>query len=379
MKFLNKIDKELLGAFVLGKDEKIDCIAYVNNFNYAKQHFSSTNCVISEFPFINAFALSVKRDNIFEIANKNWLKFITKQSSVMALMNVAKQVLNINETLVGQSITICYIDTGIKPHIDFTLGENRILKFIDLVNNKKYPYDDNGHGTFVAGVGSGSGVVSNGKYKGIAPKSKIISIKALNENGEASAIKILDAMQWVFDNHKKYNIKIVCMSFGSEPVGYNDPIMKGAEALWDSGIIVVAAAGNSGPEYQTIKSPGISPKIITVGGLNDNRLDDESYNSNFFEVANFSSRGPALRKYKPDLIAPAVNINSCAVTDFYTNLSGTSVATPMIAGICALMLEKNGKLLPDAVKIKLLNSCQSITFNRNLEGYGLPDFSKIKI
>ena len=380
MKNLNKLDKELLAAVALSGNGKVDCIAYVNNLIEAKKHFKAKGNIIAEFPFIKAVALYVDRREIFELLGKNWIKFITKQAGVMALMNVARKVLNVDKCGTGKGITICYIDTGINPHGDFTFINNRIVKFIDLFDGKRAPYDDNGHGTFVAGVGSGNGAMSCGKFKGIAPESKIVSIKALNKVGEASAVKILDAMQWVYDNHKKYNIKVVCMSFGSEPLGLNDPIMKGAEALWDKGIVVVAAAGNSGPEYQTIKSPGVSSKIITVGGINDNRLDNEKYDQNFFEIATFSSRGPALRRYKPDLVAPAVNINSCSnnFKEIYTSLSGTSVATPMIAGLCALILEKNQRSTPDAVKFKLINTCKSITYNRNLEGYGLPDFSRLK-
>ena len=376
MKNLNKIDKELLNVCALCENENVNCVAYVSNFLNAKKHFEKSKCVVREFPFIKALALNVKSKEVISLCSKPWVKFISKESSAMALMNVARKVLNVGTTE-GEGITICYIDTGISSHADFVLGRNRIIKFLDLINGKQKNYDDNGHGTFVAGVGSGNGILSGGKYRGIASKSNIVSIKALNEFGEASAFKILEAMQWVFDNHKKYNIKVVCMSFGSEPLGLNDPIMKGAEALWDKGIVVVAAAGNSGPEFESIKSPGISGKIITVGGLNDNRLDDDTFNKNFFEIADFSSRGPALRRYKPDLVAPAVNINSCGINSFYENLSGTSVATPMIAGLCALILEKNSKISPDSVKHKLINSCYSITFNRNLEGSGLPDFSQI--
>ena len=377
MKNLNKIDKELLNVCTLSNDETITCIAYVSSFLSAKKHFEKSGNVIAEFPFINALALAIKSGEVLSLCNKPWINFISRESSAMALMNIARNVLNVGDST-GKGVTICYIDTGISSHSDFVLGKNRIIKFIDLINGKKQNYDDNGHGTFVAGVGSGNGLLSAGKYKGIAPESNIVSIKALSDLGEASAIKILDAMQWVYDNYKKYNIKVVCMSFGSEPLGFNDPIMKGAEALWDKGIVVVAAAGNSGPEYESIKSPGISSKIITVGGINDNRIDDKTFNKNFFEIAEFSSRGPALRRYKPDLVAPAVNINSCGINNFYENLSGTSVATPMIAGISALILDKNPNLSPNMVKQKLINSCSSITFNKNLEGSGLPNFSKIK-
>lgn len=381
MKNLNKLDKDLFSVMAMSDNMYINCIAYVENLVSAKRYFKGKQRVVTEFPFIKAVAIEANPSEIIDLCNRSWVKFITKQSSVMALMNVARKVLNIDEKLTGKGVTICYIDTGIKPHGDFTICKNRIIRFIDLFNDRKTPYDDNGHGTFVAGVGSGNGCLSGGKFKGIAPESNIISIKALNNAGEASAIVILEAMQWVYDNYKKYNIKVVCMSFGSEPLGINDPIMKGAEALWDRGVVVVAAAGNSGPEYQTIKSPGTSAKIITVGGMNDNRLDNDEFNTNFFEIANFSSRGPALRRYKPDLIAPAVNINSCSIEPLknYTVLSGTSVATPMIAGVCALIFEKNPLLTPDIVKYKLLASCKSLTFNRNLEGNGLPDMSKMHI
>ena len=223
----------------------------------------------------------------------------------------------------------------------------------------------------------GSGALSGGKFSGVAPQANIISLKALDKNGEASADKILNAMEWVYNNHKEYNIRVVCMSFGSEPLGFNDPIMKGAEALWREGVVVVAAAGNSGPEFQTIKSPGVSSQIITVGGFNDNRIEDE-FDKNYFEIAKFSSRGPAFSRFKPDMVAPAVEINSCGIGNKYVKLSGTSVATPMIAGFCALILEAKPFYKPNEIKRILLSSCKPISYNRNLEGFGYPDFNLIK-
>ena len=184
-------------------------------------------------------------------------------------------------------------------------------------------------------------------------------------------------MEWVYDNHIKFNIKVVCMSFGSEPLGYNDPIMAGADALWKEGVTVVAAAGNSGPEYQTIKSPGVSSQIITVGGFNDNRISDSEYNDNYFELAPFSSRGPAFQRYKPEIVAPSVDIISCAASGDYTKLSGTSVATPMIAGLALLLFEKEPWLKPIDIKRKLLSVCRPISFNRNFEGYGYPQFNRL--
>lgn len=376
MKNLNKIDPRLFDVVSLNLNSEIDCIAYVHDFAKAKAYFTEGE-LIAELPFISAFALRIGSSKLIEICNHRWMKCVTKQSNVLALMNVSRRVLDVYPDQGNGSSTIAYIDTGIFPHLDFTLKNNRIINFVDLINGRKEPYDDNGHGTFVAGAGSGNGFMSQGKYAGIAPYSKIISIKALNNLGEASAIKILEAMQWVYDYSQKYNIRVVCMSFGSEPLGVNDPIMKGAEILWNKGIVMVAAAGNSGPEFETVKSPGISPKIITVGGLNDNRSINGQFNQDDFQIADFSSRGPAFRRYKPDLVAPAVNITSCSNTvgNPYTTLSGTSVATPMIAGICSLMIDKQSNLTPDLIKRKIISTCAGITFNKNIEGAGYPKFN----
>lgn len=280
----------------------------------------------------------------------SFVDYVCANANVMALVNVSRKILGANDLVqTGENVCIAVIDTGVSPHFDFILGKNRVKKFVDLINNKHGIYDDNGHGTFVSGVCLGNGLKSFKKYAGFAPMAGLVMVKALNKDGEANALIILQAMQWIYDNAKTYNIKVVCMSFGSEPLGINDPIMMGAEKLWSKGIVVVAAAGNSGPKRSTIKSPGTSHKIITVGGFNDNRIDD-SYNETFFDIAEFSSRGPAFSRIKPDLVAPSVDITSCSLNNDYTVLSGTSVATPMIAGICALILEKYKNFKPDQVK-----------------------------
>ena len=318
------------------------------------------------------------KEEILTYSKFNAVEYISSLSKANCQMKISKEILKAEEVrLMGKGVNVAVIDTGIYPHADFLLGENRIKFFKDFVAEKKEMYDDNGHGTFVCGVCAGGGYLSKFKFCGIAPKAKLFVLKALDENGEATANKILDAMEWVFDHHIAENIKVVCMSFGSEPIGYNDPIMLGANALWKDGVVVVAAAGNSGPKESTIKSPGISPEIITVGGFDDNRFDDNSFNKDFFEMAKFSSRGPALRHFKPDLVAPSVDITSCGIKSFYTKLSGTSVATPMIAGVVCLMLERFPNLSPNQIKTKLLQGCSSIGFDANSEGYGVPNLLKI--
>lgn len=376
---MKKIDVNMLKTITTCSSTKqLEAIVYVANINQAIKFFKDKNIsIIDVYPFINALCIKSDTSTIYSLSRLDLISYISSHTSVKALVKVSKKVVKLNSRYTGKGVGIAFIDTGIRPHLDFVFGQNRIIHFEDFVQDKKVVYDDNGHGTFISGVASGSGLSSSGDYSGFAPKSNIISLKALDFNGEAGASKILQAMQWVYTNHKQFGIKVVCMSFGSEPLGYNDPIMKGAEMLWKAGVVVVAAAGNSGPEYETIKSPGVSYKIITVGGMNDNRFDDGTFNENFFEIAKFSSRGPAFKRMKPDLVAPAIDIVSCKhANGLYTKLSGTSVATPMVAALVALAYEKNKNLKPDQVKKCLLASCRPVSFNKNLEGYGLVNANK---
>ncbi|MBP3620019.1 MAG: S8 family peptidase [Clostridia bacterium] len=377
---IDKIDRQILEQIsILNFDRKIFCFVIAKDFVATRQHLRQKNIHIQEeYPFINAFFCKASKKEILVLSNVRQVEFISTLAKVSSLMFLSRKILQTEGIgLYGKNVGVAFIDTGISCHCDFMLGKNRICEFKDFIGDKNIPYDDNGHGTFVAGVCSGSGCLSNFKFSGIAPQSNIFALKALDGKGEATANKIIDAMSFVFDNHKKLGIKVVCMSFGSEPLGHNDPIMLGAEALWKDGVVVVAAAGNSGPEHQTIKSPGISPRIITVGGIDDNRDNEKSFNRNSFEIADFSSRGPAFRSIKPDLVAPSVDIVSCGVSKNYTTLSGTSVATPMIAGLCCLLCEKYPEIKPEQVKRLLLESCQSLGFERNFEGYGLPNIEKI--
>ncbi len=175
-------------------------------------------------------------------------------------------------------------------------------------------------------------------------------------------------MQWIYENHKALNIGVVCMSFGAESEANLDPLSSGAEALWKRGITVVAAAGNSGPDKSTIKSPGNNPHVITVGGLDTNSL----------KVADFSSRGPTIYGHKPDLLAPAVEITSCSNKRVpYTLMSGTSVATPIVAGICANIKSKWNNITNDQIKNYLLKNCTKITGEVDTEGAGYLNFKNI--
>ncbi len=377
---MNKIDKKLLNFIILGeKDCVLEAIVYYLDKSKTQDFLLKNNIkILKEIRLINAFVVCFNSGQLFITANQNFVHYISSVSNVATLVNVSKGILGVDKcNFKGKNITIAFIDTGINPHLDFNLGKNRVVLFKDFVNSKNNAYDDNGHGTFVSGVACGSGYLSCKKYSGIAPYCNIISLKALDKNGEANAVTILDAMQWVLDNCNKYNIDIVCMSFGSEPLGNNDPIMKGAEALWQEGIVVVSAGGNSGPDKETIKSPGVSKKIITVGGLDDKRDNNGKCDEKLYDIAKFSSRGPAYGRVKPDVIAPSVNIISCSHMGDYKQMSGTSVATPMIAGLCAIIKEKYPAAKPNQIKSFLISTAKSIHKSKFEQGYGVANIFKL--
>lgn len=363
----NKIHHSLLNDVSSLENTIKQIIIVSNNFTKTKCFLKENNYSFNCYRFANCFSVLAQIEDIKSFSDKDFVSFISPNTQVQTLDNGQTKInfnnlINKNSDL--SSETICFIDTGIFPHLDFILPYNRIIKFVDFINNNSYPYDDNGHGTFVCGVACGNGVISK-QNKGYATNSKIVSIKALNKNGSSSANTILDAMQWVFENHKVYNISVVCMSFGADYEHNNDPLYLGSQALWKCGITVVAAAGNSGPKNNTIKSPGINPSIITVGALDTEALD----------VAEYSSRGPTSFGNKPDLLAPASNIISCSIHRIpYTTMSGTSVATPVIAGICAIIKGRYKNFTNNQIKSYILSRCKKINGDINSEGHGYIHF-----
>ena len=364
----NKISPELLQPVsILNTENRKNVFVSTNNFNKTKRFLNTYKYSYIPYRFANCFFLNADNDDINILSLQDEITLIQANTSVQAL-NLEQDFINIStlteNKYFGQGQTICFIDTGIHPHLDFIFPKTKILKFIDLVDKKETLYDDNGHGTFVAGIACGNGIFEKSNL-GFAKFANIISIKALSKNGDSNSNVILDAMQWAFENHKVYNISVVCMSFGADVNNTINPLSSGAEALWKAGITVVAAAGNSGPNEKTIKSPGNNPHIITVGALDIKTLN----------VADFSSRGPTTYGHKPDLLAPAVDIVSCSNLALpYTKMSGTSVATPIVAGICAILKSKYPKMTNKEIKKFILSHCTKITGNIDTEGAGYLKF-----
>ncbi|MCP6681304.1 S8 family peptidase [Bacillus nakamurai] len=296
---------------------------------------------------------------------------------VKALLNTATESVHAKEvkrngtSLTGKGVNVAVIDTGIYQHPDL---EGRITGFADFVNQRTEPYDDNGHGTHCAGDIASSGASSSGKYRGPAPEANLIGVKVLNKSGSGTLADIIEGVEWCIHYNEKYTekpIHIISMSLGGEALRYDketdDPLVRAVEEAWNAGIVVCVAAGNSGPEAQTISSPGVSEKVITVGAYDDNDTASNEDDT----IAAFSSRGPTVYgKEKPDILAPGVDIislrsprsyldklqKSSRVGSFYFSLSGTSMATPICAGVAALILQQNTELTPDEVKTLMKQS-----------------------
>lgn len=329
-----------------------------------------------DLPLINGMAGKISTEIIHELSTASEIDYISFDSGVYSLLDVALPSMDANfpheKGYEGAGIGVAVLDTGVAAHNDLIKPKNRIIAFKDLVNGRKEPYDDNGHGTHVAGIIAGNGYSSDGKYKGVAPNANIIGIKCLDKNGGGSSSDIISGLSYVMEIRDQFNIKIINLSLGT-PANINpekDPIVRAVEKCVDEGLIVVTAAGNSGPGPRTILSPGVSRRVITVGAVDDKRTIDTSDDI----IADFSSRGPTLEGIqKPDLVAPGVNINSLSHIDLsnYSSLSGTSMATPLVSGSLALLYNKYGDLSPSQYKEKLTDACISLKDTKESQGAGL--------
>lgn len=268
-------------------------------------------------------------------------------------------------TYTGKDIGVCLLDTGISDHPDF---KGRIQMFVDFISNKKTPYDDNGHGTHVAGILCGDGSASGGKYKGVAPGCRIIAVKVLDRMGNGNKEDVLRAFQWILKNYQKYRVRIVNISVGTIYRTWCDHhlLSQGVEELWDQGLVVVAAAGNQGPKPGSITAPGSSKKVITVGS-----------SDMLIGSAGVSGRGPTFECVcKPDLVAPGNRITSCLPGGGYGIKSGTSMSTPFISGAIARMMEKDPLLTNVEIKMMLRDSTDDMGLPRNQQGWGKFNFKR---
>lgn len=340
-----------------------------------------------ELPIINSFSTRINSKKLEFLTRNHYVKKIWHDREVRAVLDVASPTVHApllwERGIAGKGVSVAVIDTGIYKHPDLS---GRIIGFKDLVKQKSSPYDDNGHGTHVAGDIASSGSKSDFHYRGPAPEADLVGVKVLDKNGSGSMSAVIEGIQWCLDSRQAFNIRVLNLSLGStasEPHG-NDPVCLAVEKAWQAGIVVCAAAGNEGPQPGTITSPGIDPVIITVGALNDFNTVSQGDD----QAAPFSSRGPTIENLnKPDVLAPGTNIISlrspgsqldkqnanAKINSFYTSLSGTSMATPVCCGVAAQLLSLNSALTPDQVKSVLMQTARTLNLDPNTQGSGVID------
>lgn len=338
-------------------------------------------------PMINCITLKVCICDLKKLCDHEAVSRIYLDRKVHTTLDIATpsigSVAAQQAGLTGNGVTIAVIDTGIYPHPDLTEPVNRIIAFKDFIQNRTTPYDDNGHGTHVAGDAAGNGRQSGGIYLGPAPEANLVGVKVLNKQGYGQLSTVIAGVEWCIENRDRFGIRIISMSLGSSGTSScaDDPLCQAVEKAWNNDLVVVVAAGNEGPGAGTISSPGISPSAITVGATDDHGTIKQSDDT----VADFSSCGPTPDGViKPDIVSPGVAITSlrsprsfldktnpdARVGTWYFTLSGTSMATPIVSGTVAQILQQNPNLKPDQVKSLFIQNAVDLGFDPNTQGSG---------
>ncbi|MBA3767915.1 MAG: S8 family serine peptidase, partial [Acidobacteria bacterium] len=365
---------------------------------HVRAQFRSFNFYVIELPASAVEELS-SFNEVAHISLNNRVESFGHVSSTAGADAVRTAAVPTTSALDGTSVGIAILDSGIDlSHKTFLDKSNnlRVLTSRDFTGEGRVD-DPYGHGTHVASIAAGNGRISNAEYIGIAPNANIINLRVLNSQGAGTVSWVLSALDWIMVNRALYNIRVVNMSLGMPAVDSyrNDPVCLAVRRLVNSGVVVIASAGNNGKNsagqkiYGQIKSPGNEPSAITIGAANtfgtDVRNDDT--------VTSFSSRGPTrsfwtdaggTKHYdnliKPDIVAPGNKlVYAEAVDNLLVRLNpqldagvspvdnrkmmfmnGTSMAAPVAAGAAALLLQANPSLTPNLVKMILMYTAQTL-------------------
>lgn len=258
-----------------------------------------------------------------------------------------------DEGLGGKGIVIGIVDSGIDPG-HASLRHIPIAAWRDYINDRDEPYDDVGHGTHVAGIiaakGGSQSFLSGADLKGVAPRVSLVVVKACGPEMCTS-----EGVARGIDFAAGQGVDILTLSLGGRQtvLDLGDAPLEAVNRAVGKGIFVVAAAGNSGTEHGDVESPSSARGAIAVGAVDEN-----------LHVADFSSRGSQSKNQgsvagigarehpnkKPELVAPGVDILSAWKDDTYAKASGTSQATPFVAGTIALLLESEPRFRPGGSK-----------------------------
>ena len=333
----------------------------------------------SKLHMIKGAAFTIPVSALASLANDPEVAHVSVDHPIKGLDDFTNAAMNVstvwNAGYNGTGIGVAVIDSGINdnhPDLwDSTESYSRVVYHQDFTGTTVYNsmnhlvYDTYGHGTHVAGIIGGNGYRSSGTYAGVAPNVNMIDLRVLDVNGNGTDSNVIAAIQQAISLKSTYNIKVINLSLGRGiSVSYTqDPLCQAVESAWKAGIVVVAAAGNYGRisvngsnGYGTIAAPGNDPFVLTVGAMKAMntfpRTDDL--------IASYSSKGPTTYDHvvKPDIVAPGnlvvslddhlatleseypANLVAGNITNHdYFMLSGTSMATPSVAGGVALLLQ----------------------------------------
>jgi len=312
------------------------------------------------------------------------IRLIEPEVEIGGEMNVSRSMINTPDApnRPERLVRIGIIDSGLDlTHADFRpVAADRIKNFTSDPDS----IDRLGHGTHVAGISSGLGTRSQGEFTGIAPESELVIAKVLGSSGTGSTGGVIRGVAWAYAR----GIDVVNISLGSPMVpGYRSPLTVACENLAKNGVVVCLSAGNSGPRSESITSPGDARGVLTVGAVDRN-----------CKVAQFSScgshHGGGHFFGKPNLVAPGVSIIAPRSrfssypkysNSYYSSLSGTSMASPVVAGLSARLLGYVRELSRERRAAMVVNALidSSTTQHRNLSprqpfeiGRGIPDGAK---
>jgi len=308
-----------------------------------------------QYDIINAVAAKVPIQAADKIAKRPFVKLVEPDYKVKLVLDnsipqiQADKVWEIGVT--GKGIDVAVIDTGIHDeHPSLTVETE-----IDYTGEGT---DDlNGHGTHVAGIIAST----DSTYRGVAYDADLFNVKVLNRFGSGFGSDVIKGIEWAVDN----GAEVISMSLGAEieTCDGTDAISQAVDKAVSRGIVVVVAVGNSGPDSGTITSPGCSKKGIAIGAV-----DSED------NVPSFSSRGPTDDgRVKPDLVAPGVTITSTWNDNSFKSLSGTSMSTPHVSGVAALLLEIDPSLNPSGILEVLKLTALDLGLDENTQGAGRVD------
>ncbi|WP_079072796.1 S8 family peptidase, partial [Streptomyces canus] len=274
----------------------------------------------------------------------------------------------------GKGVKVAVLDTGVDAtHPDLKGSILKTKNFADSDSGSVSTDDKQGHGTHVASTIVGSGAESHGKYKGVAPGAKLLVGKVMDDTGAGSDSSIIAGMQWAVAQ----GARVVSMSLGDTDAPGVDPLEKAVNDLSASShALFVIAAGNDGPSDTTVGTPGSAAAALTVVAVD--RHD---------KVADFSSRGPtADGALKPDITAPGVDIVAARATHGsegeevapgYVSMSGTSMATPHVAGAAAILAQEHPDWTGERIKAALTASAKPLTGTTAYEvGAGRVDLTR---